>query len=275
MEKIYPEFIKDYRESIDNLKTDIEVSNATSSYNLINTAYYKSYKPKHQLFEKTQYLPKTLHEKILIPEILKINKRILENKVWVDFYRPEPSYIEELTYFELAENLVWHLEQNKNGRLHSGEMFEKLTDYLACLIYFDEILFWFENLKNGEEISRPEPITKPKPYQKEYKFETIFPDSVPDLFTELQNRNLITTTEKHFLWAFGVEPTKPADFKTIIWHEDNTLLAYMIKEICTNGNLWKVGEYVFGKNSLAQDFHQCKGDPKDKHIIDDIIKEIG
>lgn len=114
-----------------------------------------------------------------------------------------------------------------------------------------------------------------KPRLIDYRFQTTFPDSVHDLYKLLNEHKLIKTNKKHFVWAFGIGKDKPTDFKPIVWSGENTLLAYLIDRICQNRNKWKVAEMIFGVTGLGQSFTNCKGNPRGKELIHDIITEIG
>lgn len=116
---------------------------------------------------------------------------------------------------------------------------------------------------------------KNKPRSTDDRFETIFPDSVAELYEQLNSKGFVKTTEKHFVWAFGIGDVKPTDFNPIVWRGNNTQLAYLIGRIVVNKNKWKVGNLIFGVGGLAQSFKNCNGDPRDKGIIDDIITDIG
>ena len=111
--------------------------------------------------------------------------------------------------------------------------------------------------------------------KNEYRFNTDLAESVPDLFDELSKRKMITGNKDHFIWAFGIGKDKPTDFKQLVWNGENTLLAYLINKVCTNRKKWEVAKMIFGVSGLAQTFTNCKGNPRGKEFIDEIIHEIG
>lgn len=167
------------------------------------------------------------------------------------------------------ENVAINLSRVTNGS-YIGDLFQ--SDIL-------EIETEIEKAKN--QIDTRQTVAESKPgnnktkAQQEYRFETILPESVPDLFDELKKIKLITTTKEHFVWAFGIGQNKPADFKPIVWHGDDTLLSYMIKEVCQNKKKWEVAKHIFGVTGLAQKYQNCKGMPRGQELIDEILQEIG
>jgi len=160
-----------------------------------------------------------------------------------------------------------------NNSKDEGQQFRKIIKewYADEKKFIDEITPHLKGLKPKQLKSNLTDKTR----LIDYRFQTIFPDSVNELYKLLNDQILIKTNEEHFVWAFGIGEDKPTDFKPIVWCGENTLLAYLIDKICQNRNKWKVAEMIFGVKGLRQSLTNCKSNPRGKELIDDIITEIG
>jgi len=207
----------------------------------------------------------------------------------------KPLNVDE--FAEFTKQIILLFGHDKNDVIQYHEQF-KTDDFTKCYFsfvtiddidknctlgriddtfkYLGLIEFYFYLIAAFQKVSAGGTIEKPlNPRLIDYRFQTIFPESVPDLYEQLNAKGLIKTTEIHFVWAFGIGKDKPTDFKPIVWSGENTLLAYLIYKICENNNKPKVAEMIFGVKGLAQTFTNCKGDPRGKELIDDILLEIG
>lgn len=165
-----------------------------------------------------------------------------------------------------------------------GKLKEELENFEEQPVIIDDLWDYqiecVEELKKAildlQELNIQPPAKQSKTNLKnEYRFNTELAESVPDLFDELLKRKMITGNKDHFIWAFGIGKDKPTDFKQLVWNGENTLLAYLINEVCTNRKKWEVAKMIFGVKRLAQTFKNCKGNPRGKEIIDSITLEIG
>lgn len=239
----------------------------------------------NNLYKLTLNLPKNLQIEQLKKEIYKTNEELILLSEQNNFERIifDIKKIESISMYSKfmnndfldcfnilndTEYLQYLNYSESETDIKTLPKFDLITDYLALIAYYDYLMISLYLAEAGGEIPKPAPKT-------EYRFNTIFPDSVPDLYVKLHEKKLIIANKEHFVWAFGIGNDKPTDFKTIVWDGENTLLSYLINEVCQNNNKWKVAEMIFGVSGLAQTFKNCKGDPRGKELIDDIISEIG
>lgn len=216
----------------------------------------------------------TIHKKdYTITRFSEVEKALKQQAYGVpiaDFFRIEAESYKygKIGYLGVLKEELTHLEEHPFDIDGSWEIFFEMVEELKKGVLVVQELITPSIKENPENPKR-------KPRLTDDRFRTIFPDSVPELYELLNAKGLVKTSKEHFVWAFGIGKDKPIDFKPIIWQGSNTQLAYLIDKIVETMNKWKVGNLIFGVEGLAQSFNNCKGDPRDKGVIDDIIFNIG
>ncbi|MEI6555066.1 MAG: hypothetical protein WCL70_05730 [Paludibacter sp.] len=265
---------------------------------IIKVAMDKAEVLDDRAFNLAEYLPKSLKDENLKNAILNTNQEIIKR----DLIRPntestnDPIFILDLIVYnsypvdlEKDELFVQYSKFKKNEeeimdiyKNYSSEdiseflpFFHELTDDLALLIHFDNIVSFYETEEQKRETKKPKTI---------HQLHTKLTDKQRLILYELLIKNGFipeTTNKEGFIWAFGSKNSTQNSFSTK-WLKASNLAAYFIDKLCydpvESTHFWAIGERIFSNIKFMRKSKQIylgnkNGKPKGYEIIDKIIAE--
>lgn len=264
----------------------------------------------YNFFHTARHLPKSLQIEQTKRETFKINKKLFllskRNDFGREWVEPEKYGAEcfHNCFGILNENeyLQYSMSENENLQYSVGEngirqypiretdlviMLPKvdlITDYLALVEYYDDLIFSFNEVENGRKLQAP---------KTRHQLQTKLTDSQRGkLFDLLVADGFIPNTNKEgFIWAFGSEHPQPANWEQIEWidksttrHEPNVQTLYELlfllgvdKDTSANkpSNLYRKIEYCFHplKNLAVKNPFTAKQNTPRKKLLKTIIEE--
>ena len=243
-------------------------------------------------FYNNVFLPKPLQLEQLKKDILETNIKINTIAWENEFNRTEPAeneillfehyclggitnneYQQYITDFDEVDMKVFKTLFFKYGEYKPEQItlpkFELITDFLALLEYYNNLVEDFEKGERTPPPARNQLQTKLTDEQRGKLFELL-----------VENGFISDTTDKAgFIWAFGGKNDKCTTFSTK-WLRTKNLAVYLIDKLCEiDMNLWAKSQRIFGINNMAQIKQNYfainrTGKPKGYKLIDTIISEV-
>jgi hypothetical protein len=229
--------VNKYRDIVNKREIEKEKENGLLCIEIVIEAGNKRLKLYENHEIKTDYFfgQNELYKKYLVEEIISINDLLLDKKEWQTFYKPLPDWVESISYFDIIEKTIYNTnDYNK----------ENLIDYLAYIVYRDELNRIFGFFQENKST----PIPEPKPHQLQPE---IFPKDI-DTFTDWYITNPILAEKYYPEIINGVRAKTKELAKT-----DPYIFADLIQKLPTFFQQWKTeadGMLSIGKENKINEY---------------------
>lgn len=273
--------IENFGEVPENVRELIDIVKHEKASTMDNIQYYNNV-----------FLPKPLQLEQLKKDILETNIKINTIAWENEFNRTEPAeneillfehyclggitnneYQQYITDFDEVDMKVFKTLFFKYGEYKPEQItlpkFELITDFLALLEYYNNLVEDFEKGERTPPPARNQLQTKLTDTQRGKLYELL-----------VENGFISGSTDKAgFIWAFGGKSDNYTTFSTE-WLKSDVLAVYLIDELCqTDMNLWAKSQRIFGIEKMAQKKQNYfainrTGKPRGYKLIDTIISEV-